>query len=55
MDGKTFKMIWTNNPNYKGKDRKKVCPNIYSYSTYRVGKDKNMEIEIHLDNQERMI
>jgi phosphatidylinositol-3,4,5-trisphosphate 3-phosphatase/dual-specificity protein phosphatase PTEN len=26
MDGKNFEMIWTNNPNYKGKDMKNVIP-----------------------------
>ena len=47
MDGKDFNMIWTNNPNYKGKSKRKVQPTVFKFNSYRVGLDKQMIIEIN--------
>ena len=54
MDGKNFKMIYTDNPNYKGIDkeqRKQVQPEKFSMTTYKIGKDNEMVIEIRNDKK----
>ena len=51
MDGKDFSMIWTNNPNYKGKDVLYVRPKNYFITTYKVSKDSKMVIDIFDDNK----
>lgn len=45
-DGKNFKMIWTNNPNYKEADKKQVQQINSNIQTYKVGQDDVMVIEI---------
>jgi hypothetical protein len=46
MDGKEFNMIWTNNPNYKGPNKKNVMSNKFTIFSYKVGVDNSMIIEI---------
>jgi hypothetical protein len=45
-DGKDFRILWTNNPNYKGKNKVDVLPSVLINTTYKHGKDKTMLIDI---------